>query len=107
MCLGHATHLYARCAAQVLPADSSGASSSRVADRLRAVLDALKAALGGPAAAPLVSEIESLKFTSNGFFWDEAYARDRLAATLCGAAPEPAAGAPTCQPLCFCWSLTC
>jgi hypothetical protein len=37
-----------------------------VVDRLRSVLDALQEALGGQDSAPLVGEVESLKFTSNG-----------------------------------------
>jgi len=56
---------------------SADASPSAVVDGLRGVLDALKGALG-----ELDSTIEALKFTPQGFFWDEAYAKERILATL-------------------------
>ena len=56
---------------------SADASPSAVVDGLRGVLDALKGALG-----EFDSTIEALKFTPQGFFWDEVYAKERILATL-------------------------
>mmetsp|Transcript_21477 Transcript_21477/g.35435 ORF Transcript_21477/g.35435 Transcript_21477/m.35435 type:complete len:1570 (+) Transcript_21477:3-4712(+) len=54
---------------------------SRVMDKLRGSLDALKMILSS-SAQQMAAEIESLKFTSSGFFWDDAYAREQLQTLL-------------------------
>jgi len=67
-------------------ADSAAPSSKQLAadmnvtkmtGQLRAMLDALKGALT-KGAKEAMRETEALKFTPNGFFWDEAYARAQL-----------------------------
>jgi len=53
----------------------------KVVDRLRSLLDALKRALGRSAQL-ISSEIDSLKFTQEGFFWSESYAEEQLNALV-------------------------
>jgi len=50
----------------------------KVVDKLKATLDTLKACIGR-APKSVVHELETIKFTSSGLFWDDGYARDTLA----------------------------
>ena len=50
---------------------ASGTNVGQVVDKCRSALDALKATL--PSDARMVEELEALKFTSSGLFWDEGY----------------------------------
>lgn len=56
-----------------------GADVNGIIDKLRTTLDALKACFGRRAKEIHV-ELETLKFSSSGFFWDDAYARATIAA---------------------------
>ena len=59
------------------PALAQGTNVGQVTDKVRTALDALKAALGREAR--VVEELEAIKFTSSGVFWDEGYAAAQLA----------------------------
>uniref|UniRef100_A0A7S0NMX1 1,3-beta-glucan synthase n=1 Tax=Calcidiscus leptoporus TaxID=127549 RepID=A0A7S0NMX1_9EUKA len=50
---------------------------SKVTDKLRAVVDALKAILNRNAAT-ISADVETVKFTPGGFFWDDEYSRLQL-----------------------------
>jgi len=56
---------------------SAETNVSVVTDKLRAVVDDLKSVLSRT-ASQMASDIEALKFTMGGFFWDEGYAREQL-----------------------------
>ena len=58
---------------------AEGASASKIVDKLRSTLDTLKAVLA-TAPKPVVQELETIKFTSSGIFWDDGYARGAIAA---------------------------
>ena len=53
-------------------------NTGKIVDKLKATLDTLKACLGR-APKIVVQELEAIKFTSSGLFWDDGYARETLA----------------------------
>jgi callose synthase len=61
-------------AAARLPASFS---TSKIVDAVKTALDTLCACIG-KAPKPLISELEVIKFTSNGFFWDDSYAKETI-----------------------------
>ena len=56
----------------------SGFNPGKVVDKLKSTLDTLKGCIGR-APKVVVQELETIKFTSSGLFWDDAYARETLA----------------------------
>ena len=53
-------------------------SVGKLVDKLRSTLDALKAVIGRAPKA-IVQELEGIKFTGTGLFWDDSYARATIA----------------------------
>jgi len=62
----------------VTPRLDEKSSVGKLVDKLRSTLDTLKAVIGRAPKA-VVQELEAIKFTGSGLFWDDAYARSTIA----------------------------
>jgi len=60
------------------PALDEKSSVGKLVDKLRSTLDTLKSVIARAPKA-LVQELEAIKFTGTGLFWDDAYARSTIA----------------------------
>jgi len=63
------------------PALATDTNVGKITDKLRTVLDALKGTLSS-ASKEIGNDLESVKFTNAGLFWDEEYARSQVLRTV-------------------------